>query len=64
MKSKRTRKSTKGKQSLLVNVARTIGSTLGTLAARTTTAAEDLPREVPPRTNKSKGGKARNNHSA
>jgi hypothetical protein len=64
MKSKPTRKSTKAKQSVLVNVARTIGSTLGTLAAKATTAAKDLPGHVSPRITTSKGRKARSNHSA
>jgi hypothetical protein len=35
MKSKQNKNSAKSQQSLLLNVARTIGSTLGTLAAKT-----------------------------
>jgi hypothetical protein len=35
MKSKRVGKSAKAEQGLLLSVARTIGSTLGTLAAKT-----------------------------
>jgi hypothetical protein len=64
MKSKRTRKSTSAEPGLLMNVARTIGSTLGTLAARTTKPTKALPRAVRGGRSKSKGSKARSKHNA
>ncbi len=60
MKSKRMRKPVKIEQGLLLDVARTIGSTLGTLAAKTDLATKHIPRRVSTRRIGSKAGKSRN----
>lgn len=63
-KSKRGSKSEKSDQGLLVNVARTIGSTLGTLAARTGNASKQGARPIRAKKTRSKRGKTRNRRKA
>ena len=47
MKSNRAGKSAKAQHGLLLNVARSIGSTLGTLAAKTGIGGEAVPLAAP-----------------
>lgn len=64
MKSKRTSKSALAEQGLLLNVARTIGSTLGTLAAKTEFATKHSTRPVSGRKLRTKSAKPRNKRGA
>ena len=63
-KSKHSSKSTKHDQGLLLDVARTIGSTLGTLAAKTGSASKQATRPVRVKKSRSKAGKTRNRRKA
>jgi hypothetical protein len=64
MKAKRTGKSAKTEQGILLNVARTIGATLGTLAARAGGESKRSTRPVPVKKSRSKPRKTRNRQSA
>jgi hypothetical protein len=65
MRSKRSSgKPANSKKGFLLNVARTIGSTLGTLAAKTEPVLEHLERPVPRKKVRSKSGKSRIRRSA
>lgn len=64
MKSKRRSKSATPKQGLLLNVARTIGSTLGNLAAKAEPATKHPTRPVRAKEASSKSRKPRNRRSA
>jgi hypothetical protein len=63
-KSKHSSKSAKPEQGLLLNVARTIGSTLGTLAAKTGSVSKQATRPVRVKKSRSKAGKTRNRRKA
>lgn len=63
-KSKHRSKSAKPEQGLLLNVARTIGSTLGTLAAKTGTASNHTTRNAPAKKTGSKARKTRERREA
>jgi hypothetical protein len=59
MKAKRTRKIAEREQGLLLNVARSIGSTLGSLAARTGAVPEQAARPTRAKKTKSRATKSR-----
>ena len=63
-KSKHSSKSAKPEQGLLLNVGRTIGSTLGTLAAKTGSASKIATRSVRVKKSRSKAGKTRTRRKA
>ena len=58
MKAKRTRKVAEREQGLLLNVARSIGSTLGSLAARTSAAPERVAQPARGKKTKSRAAKS------
>jgi hypothetical protein len=64
MKSKRMKKSAQPEQGVLLNVARTIGSTLGTLAAKTGSVSKQATRPRRTKKTSSKAGKTRNRRKA
>ena len=64
MRSKRSSKPGSAKQGFLLNVARTIGSTLGTLAAKTEPLTEHFDRPAPRKKIRRKTGKSRTKRSA
>ena len=64
MKSNHVKKSAESEQGLLLNVARTIGSTLGTLAAKTGSISKQSARPVRAKKTRSKARKTRNKRKA
>jgi hypothetical protein len=64
MKSKHMNKSIEPEQGILLNVARTIGSTLGTLAAKTGGISKQATPPVRAKKAGSKAGKTRNKRKA
>jgi hypothetical protein len=64
MKSKHMNQSAEPEQGLFINVARTIGSTLGTLAAKTGSVSKQSARPAPAKKTRSKAGKTRNKRKA